>query len=235
MYHRDHIAGTVVDILSDLIWSEFELIGIQDPVIRNLYADSLEAIDPISTFPDLTREFLVLGRTVSSMIFDKQRGIFKDLICHDPSFIRLTPIPIQGFDPKIDLIPSPGMRDFVESEDPRDVDARKVLPEAYIEAVRMASGSGVGMSGSGLGQQSGGFGGHGGGFGGGGGGGDIGGIPLDPINTLFLPRKRFNNDYIGTSLYTRIITFWALEKALINATVTSARRRSRSVLHITAG
>jgi len=222
MYHRDHIAGTVVDILSDLIWSDFELVGVQDPVIRNLFADSLAAIDPITTFPDLTREFLVLGRTASSMIFDKQRGIFKDLICHDPSFLQLTPVPIQGFDPKIDLIPSPAMRAFVESEDPRDIDARKVLPAAYIEAVRMASGSGVGMSGSAMHQSN-----HG--------SGGIGGIPLDPINTLFLPRKRFNNDYVGTSVYTRLITFWALEKALINATVTSARRRSRSVFHITAG
>lgn len=226
MYHRDHIAGTVVDILSDLIWSDFELVGIQDPVIRNLYADSLAAIDPVTTFPDLTREFLVLGRTASSMIFDKSRGIFKDLICHDPSFLRLTPVPIQGFDPKIDLIPSPAMRAFVESEDPRDIDARKVLPAAYIEAVKLASGSG-GLS-SGMSSRQSHFGGHGGSD-------SIGGIPLDPINTMFLPRKRFNNDYVGTSLYTRLITFWALEKALINATVTSARRRSRSVLHITAG
>jgi len=105
MYHRDHIAGVVVDLIADLIWSDFELTGIEDPVIRNLYEDSMNAIDVIATLPDITREFLVLGRTVSSMIFDKSRGIFKDVVSHDPSFVRLTPIPIKGFDPKIDLIP----------------------------------------------------------------------------------------------------------------------------------
>src|SRR5690554_2794489 len=33
MYHRDHIAGSVVDIISDLIWSDFDLVGIDDPEI----------------------------------------------------------------------------------------------------------------------------------------------------------------------------------------------------------
>lgn len=243
MYHRDHIAGTIVDILADMIWSEFDIPNIQDPVIRNIYMDSMSAIDIVATLPDITREYLVLGRTISSMIFDKTRGIFKDLVSHDPSFVRLTPIPIKGFDPKIDLIPSPAMRAFIESEDPRDVDARKILPESYIEAIRKASGSGAGI-GSGAGSGFGMGGGPGGNSGGnfqGPYGGDLyggqggGGIPLDPINTLFLPRKRFNYDYIGTSLYTRLITFWALEKTLINATMTSARRRSRSILHVKTG
>lgn len=220
MYNRDHLAGVLVDLLSEMIWSECDLVGIQDPVILNIYQDCIDAIDILAVGPEITREYLVLGRSVSSMIFDKERGIFNDIISHDPSFLRLTPIPIKGFDPKIDLIPSPAMRAFIESTDPRDIDARKMLPESYIAAIRSAAGGGSGRaSQSFLGAKS----------------SSAGGIPLDPINTLFLPRRTFGHDNIGTSLFTRLITFWALEKSLINATVASARRRIRSILHVKAG
>ena len=224
MYNRDHLAGVLVDLLAEMIWSDFDLVGIQDPVILNIFRDSMEAIDIMTAGPEITREYLVLGRSISSMIFNKERGIFDDIISHDPSFVRLTPIPIKGFDPKIDLIPSPAMRQFIDSTDPRDIDARKILPASYIDAIRGASG---GSSGRGFTQSQ--------NFSGGRNSANIGGIPLDPINTLFLPRKSFGHDNIGTSLYTRLITFWALEKALINASVASARRRIRSVLHVKCG
>jgi len=227
MYNRDYIAGVIVDLLAEMVWSEFDLVGISDPVILNTYRDSMEAIDIVTVGPEIAKEFMVIGRTVSSMIFNKERGVFDDIICHDPSFLRLTPIPIKGFDPKIDLIPSPALRMFVDSLDPRDVDARKVLPQSYVDAVRKASGgsnkSGYSPNQSFIGQGSGGS------------MNTSGGIPLDPINTLFLPRRTFGWDHIGTSMFTRLITFWALEKALINATMSSARRRIRSILHVKAG
>jgi hypothetical protein len=225
MYNRDHIAGVIVDLISELIWSEFDLVGVQDPVILSVFRDSMEAIDPITSGPEITRELLVIGRTISSMIFNKERGIFNDIISHDPSFIRLTPIPIKGFDPKIDLIPSPAMRAFVESLDPRDIDARKALPPSYIAAVKAASTGSGGTSSFRQSQQ----------YMGASSRNESMGIPLDPINTLFLTRRTFGYDTIGTSLFTRLITFWALEKALINSTVASARRRTRSILHVTAG
>jgi len=225
MYNRDHIAGVIVDLISEMIWSEYDLVGIQDPVILDIYRNTMEAIDPITSGPELTRELLCIGRSISSMIFDKERGIFNDIISHDPSFIRLTPIPMKGFDPKVDLIPSPAMRAFVDSNDPRDIDARKALPAAYIAAIKAAGSGSAGTSGFRPSQQ----------YMGSSSRNETMGIPLDPINTLFLIRRTFGYDTIGTSLYTRLITFWALEKALINSTMASARRRTRSILHVTAG
>jgi hypothetical protein len=58
---------------------------------------------------------------------------------------------------------------------------------------------------------------------------------LNPLNTIFVPRRSSPYDYVGTSFLTRIVSFWALEKSLIESTVTNARRRTRSILHITAG
>lgn len=204
MYNRDPYAGAVVDIIADLIWDDFELTGIDDNEIKKVYYDCLTNMNIVSALPGITKEFLVLGRSINSMIWDKSRGIFTDLISHDQSFVRITPIPVYGFDPKLDLIASPGLRKFLESNDARDLDAKQALPTNYIKQL-LAGNQGTE------------------------------GVPLDPISTLFLPRRTFNYDYIGTSLYTRLISFWALEKALINATMSAARRRAGPILHVKAG
>jgi hypothetical protein len=226
-YHRDHVAGTIVDIITETIWSDYDLVGVKDPAILKIYEDTCSSLDAMTTLPNLNKEYLVSGRTVSSLLFDKSRGIFTDIVAHDPDFLQLEPIPMRGFDPKINLIPSPALRAFVMSKDPRDQDALSTLPSAFIEAIRKASGGMLSSGGMGGAMR--------GGMSGAGSPNIGGGIPLDPINTLFVARKVFQYDYIGTSLYTRLINFWALEKALINATITSARRRARSILHVTAG
>ena len=231
LYHRD-IAGTIVDLMAELMWGEFDLMGVKDPAILKIYQDSIESCDVQTLNPMFTRQYCVLGKFVSSFIFDSQRGIFRDIAGYDPDFLRLTPIPIRGFDPKIDLIPSPALRSFVHSMDPRDIDARKVFPDSFIEAVRAAAG-GSGGGGYGGGSPMG-FSNYGMAAGNNP-GAQMPGLPLDPVNTLFVARRVFPHDYIGTSLFTRLITFWALEKALVNATLSSSRRRIRSIAHVTCG
>lgn len=202
MYHRDHIAGSMVDIICDLIWSDFDLVGVDDPAIKKVYYDTMTSMDILGMLPSLSKEYLVMGRSIDSMIFNSKKGVFTDFISHDQSFVKITPIPIFGYDPKLDLIATPGLKRFLESTDPRDVDAKQVLPTNYIKAMSAGGSSGV---------------------------------PLDPITTIFLPRRAFNFDYVGTSLYTRLISFWALEKALINTTMSAARRRASPILHVQAG
>lgn len=58
---------------------------------------------------------------------------------------------------------------------------------------------------------------------------------LDPLTTLFVPRKVSMNDFKGTSIYWRILPYYAIEKALLTSTIANARRRTRSILHVQAG
>lgn len=201
IYARD-ISGTVVDLIASLLWSDFELQGVKDKGRLKVYMDTMDSLKILDTLPNLTREFLTLGRSVNSMIFDSSKGIFSDWIPQDPDFVRLTPLPIKGLDPKIDLMPSPSMKQFLTSQDPRDIAARKQIPKEYLSAM-MAAGSK--------------------------------GVPLSPLTTLYLPRRVSPYDHLGTSFLTRIVPFWALEKALLNSTMAAARRRTRAILHITAG
>lgn len=58
---------------------------------------------------------------------------------------------------------------------------------------------------------------------------------LDPLQTLYLRRKTSMTDWKGTSIYLRVLPYYALERALLTSTIAASRRRTRSILHITVG
>lgn len=60
-------------------------------------------------------------------------------------------------------------------------------------------------------------------------------VPLEPLNTLYVPRITNPFDWVGTSMLWRILPFYAIEKALWNASIATARRRARSITHIKCG
>lgn len=201
IYTRDSICGPAIDIMSNLPWSSFDIHGVDDPAIRRFYEDAAQVFgDKAQEMPAITIEYLVLGRFCASLIYDEAKGFWTDFVPHDSDFLTITPIPVRGYDPKIDLRLSPGVRQFVHSTDYRDVLAMQKLPESLLSALRRGQP-----------------------------------IPLDPLNTLYLRRKSSPYDFVGTSALTRIVPYWAVEKALMNAMVTAARRRAGNILHITAG
>lgn len=201
IYTRDSICGPAIDIMANLPWSSFDLQGVEDRSIMRFYEDAAQIFgDRAQELPAITVEYLVLGRFCASLIYDESKGYWTDFVPHDSDFLTITPIPVRNFDPKIDMVLSPGIRQFVNSTDYRDVAAITHLPERLINAMRTG-----------------------------------GAIPLDPLNTVYVRRKSSPYDFVGTSCLTRIIPWWAVEKALMNAMVTAARRRAGNILHITAG
>lgn len=201
IYLRDPTLGPGIDIIKGLPWSDFTLEGVDDPAIKKIYEECMSSLNPLILMPDLTHEFLVLGRSISSLIFDERRGIFSGVVPHDADFVRVTPLPVYGHDPLCDFTLSPGFKKFLQSQDPRAMDARKSLPAAFLQAASTQQGF----------------------------------LPLDPVSTIYLSRKAATNDSIGTSILTRTLYFWAIEKALLNAQLSSTRRRARSFIHLKAG
>jgi hypothetical protein len=120
IYLEDPVAGPAVELYKDMPWSEFSLVGIQDPTILKFYMDALNAINATQLLPDITKEFLVMGKVIGHMIMDESKGYFTRVIIHDPDHIRVSPSPLPGFPPKLDIMPSPSLKQVMMSEDVRD-------------------------------------------------------------------------------------------------------------------
>ena len=133
LYNRDHVAGVATDLYSDLPWSSFELMGLEDVKIKQLYQDMFSNLNLPSHLPDLTREYLKSGMAIPHLIFDGRKGYWSNLFFHNPLFIRVTPVPIPGAEPLLDMKPSPDLREFAVLRDPRAMMMKQNLPDVFIQ------------------------------------------------------------------------------------------------------
>lgn len=199
IFEYDTVAGPAIELIANLPFSEFTLVGVDDKAVLDVYMQSLENIKILNLLREIVREMYVVGYVVVSLIFSDSEGVWKDAIVHDPLYIEITPIPVHGFDPKFDFVVPKELKKFLASNDPRDVDARSVIPKAMIEQLQKSKK-----------------------------------IPLEPLNTLYVPRKVKPND-IGTSCLKRIAPLYILEKELLIGTIDASKRRQRSILHLSVG
>lgn len=196
----DAVGGPAIDLISGTAWSDGIVTGIKDKEILYYYEASFNAINPHTYLIHATNSYLTDGKIVASLIYNSDKGHFTDMIPQDPMYLKFEPIPIRGFDPKINYKGNSDFKKFFQSTDPRDVLAKNRIPSDL--AKKLATG---------------------------------GNVPLEPLNTLYVPRVTSPFDYLGTSMLWRILPFYAIEKALQNASISSARRRARSITHIMCG
>ena len=196
----DAVGGPAIDLVSGTAWSDGIVTGIKDKEVLYYYEASFNAMNPHTYMIHATNSYLTDGKIVASLIYNSDKGHFTDMIPQDPMYLSFEPIPIKGFDPKINYKGNSEFKKFFKSNDPRDVLARDRIPSEL--AKKLATG---------------------------------GNVPLEPLNTLYVPRVVSPFDYLGTSMLWRILPFYAIEKALQNASISSARRRARSITHIMCG
>lgn len=196
----DAVGGPAIDLISGTAWSDGIVTGIKDKEILYYYEASFNAINPHTYMIHATNSYLTDGKIVASLIYNSDKGHFTDMIPQDPMYLKFEPIPIRGFDPKINYKGNSDFKKFFQSTDPRDVLAKNRIPSDLAKKLAMG-----------------------------------GNVPLEPLNTLYVPRVTSPFDYLGTSMLWRILPFYAIEKALQNASISSARRRARSITHIMCG
>ena len=58
-------------------------------------------------------------------------------------------------------------------------------------------------------------------------------IPLQPENTLYIPRRTLSTDTTGTSYYERILPIYMMEKSMFRGSIDQIYRRQRAIMHVT--
>ena len=141
IYLRDSIAGSVVDIFSTLPWGKiYELIGVDDPKILQMYHDMIEALGIWHDIQMISREKLIIGRMAASLPFNETTGMWDNLVPIDPDQLKLQPLPVSGRKPLMDVLSSPAWREFARSVDPRVLEIKETMNKDFMALLQNNSG-----------------------------------------------------------------------------------------------
>lgn len=139
IYMTDPVCGSAIDFYKEVPFGGIILGGMKDNKRLQFYEDALDALDLTRYMPFLAGDFLTIGRLITHLIFDSTKGYFTDLINHNSDWINITPSPIMGQEPLIDLMISPEHRKWATSTDPRVMEQKKSVSPKLIKL--LASGS----------------------------------------------------------------------------------------------
>lgn len=132
IYHFDPICGSYVDLFSTLPFSDVSFSGAKDSVLEPYYEVN-ERLSLTTSMPNITTDIQVTGAFVGSMLYNKDRKKFIDLMTHRYDNIDVTPIPFISQDPMFELrIPQYVKQAF--SKEGKRIDAlKKELGSAFVD------------------------------------------------------------------------------------------------------
>jgi hypothetical protein len=199
MYYHDPVAGSAVDLISSLPFSEFTLGGISDPKIANTFAETLERLSLRTLLPEISVDYLVLGAHTSSLLYNKEKKLFTDIMPHAIENLTFENLPFYSQDPFITVKFNEQVQELLKRDTPRMKRIREQIGKTVIE--KITSGT----------------------------------LELDPLSTMYIPRKTFSTTDSGTSYFRRILPIYLIEKNLFRGTLIESARRQRGIMHISLG
>jgi hypothetical protein len=199
IYHHDPVAGSMVDLMSSMPFSDFNLIGCKDEKTLAVYEQAIEQLNIKSVMPEISIDYMVTGAHVSTLIYNAKLHRFIDMTPWRNEDCTVDLVPMLSVDPSIKVNPSRDFQHYMMRDRGPEVLRKNGVRENSIRSLAMRA------------------------------------IDLDPLTTLWVPRKTFTTDFRGTSIYKRILPIYLIEKTLYRGTLIEAGRRQRALLHVAMG
>lgn len=198
MYYFDPICGSTVDLFSTLPFSDNTFSGAPDSVLEAYYEVN-ERLSLTQSMPNMSTDVKVTGAYIGSMLYDKEKKRFVDLMSHRYDNLDVTPLPFNSQDPIFELRVPEDIRNALQKDSPRIHALRERLGEDFCKKFTSTDP-----------------------------------IELDPIGTIYVPRKTFSFGE-GVSFFRRVLPIWLIEKNLYRGTLIESGRRQRGILHAQMG
>jgi hypothetical protein len=141
IYYYDNVAGAAADLMSTLPFSDITLGGVskdQNQLLGKFY-ESLDRINIFRLLPEMSIDYLVLGTFIGTLVFNKQKGIFTDIIPQDIDHCKISPLPFYGQDPIINVTVARETLDVLNSKSKRIERIKKRLGEDIIKKLQGGS------------------------------------------------------------------------------------------------
>ncbi len=196
-YYYDSVAGSAVDLSSDIPFSDWTLTGIDNEDIQ-VYSETLARLNMRSLLPEISRAYLVDGAFIGSLVYEPNSKVFQDVLIHDRLNCSVTLQPFYSVDPIITANAANYLSQFYNTNSPYVKAITDKYPRQFIESFMK------------------------------------GAVILDPITTLYIPRRTLQNKS-NVSYLKRVLPAYMLEKLLFRGTLLEASKRMRATTHITTG
>jgi hypothetical protein len=136
IYSYDSVAGSCVDLMSTMPFSDFNLIGCEDPKRLGTYEAAIESLNLKTLFPEISVDYLVTGAFLATLVYKANEKKFVDLIPWRREDCDIAQVPFLGIDPVIKVKPNPELRDFLNNSDPEFEKLRNRLNGNMLDALR---------------------------------------------------------------------------------------------------
>lgn len=141
-YRTDPIVGSVIDMFSEMLTSDMDLYGEGiTGEVKRAYEQAIDNTSIVSLFQYFIKEFLVVGEVIPHLIFDESKGIWSDLIFHNPDQVNVLSSSFLNVPTILEFVPDEGLRKFITSQHPQVLDYIQTLPAEIVSAI--ASGQNV--------------------------------------------------------------------------------------------
>ena len=133
MYYYDSVCGSCVDLMSNMPFSDFDLIGLEEKELR-VYQKAIEKLTIRNMLPEISLDYLVNGIYTASLVFDNRLKEFTDSIPYQPWQVQVVGTPLYSRDPLIKISPDSEMKEFFSEDSPYFRKIQEQLPKKLLEA-----------------------------------------------------------------------------------------------------
>lgn len=204
IYYNDSVAGSAVDLISMLPFGEFNLGGFPSVKgdtrkIQEIYMETIERLNMRTLLPEISIDYLVLGEHCSSLLYNKEKKVFTDILPHQADDLTIEALPFYSQQPIITVKFPDQLKNILGRDTPRIKQIKEHLGADIVGKILEGT------------------------------------LELDPLSTIYIPRRTFTRSDRGTSYFRRILPIYLIEKNLFRGTLVESARRQRGILHLSLG
>jgi hypothetical protein len=139
IYYNDPVGGSAVDLLSQLPFGDFSLGGIENDKILRVYNENVERLGCKTLIPEMSVDYLVLGMHCHSLLYDRSKKMFVDVMPYAPENITVQTLPFYSQEPIINATFSEQHKRVLQGTSPRLQRLKKLVGSEVFEKISRGS------------------------------------------------------------------------------------------------
>lgn len=132
IWHYDNVGGTAVDLQCGLAFSNWTLSGLK-PEESEVYNDALARLNMRVMLPQISRNYLVDGAFIGTLLWEKETKTFQDILIHDRFNATISPQPFFSMDPTVVVNSASNLQQFFATYSPYAEATLKGYPQKILD------------------------------------------------------------------------------------------------------